>query len=331
MKISWQTRSEVLFDSIDKAALSPKANGGNAYDFQAAMALSSSFNLETDAASVYTRSDNPLSYWWRMSRHLPGGTHRILEPYPIVFGTGFDKTFNIAMIHHIDTNAESGGIKYKWFYNRLFDRIRHFDKVITVSAYWKEYLKAKGCTNVEVIYNSFEPNDYQFTEAELLQFRTSNGFSNEKPLIYIGNAAPGKGVYQTYQALKDSDYQLVMTGGSNKAADLPVTFLSLNSTDYRKLIASCDVVLAMSNMMEGWNRVAHEAMLSKTPVIGSGSGGMRELLQGGKQLITQEFKELPELVEHCLINKHSLAESGYTFVSKFDNAYFKNAWGSIIQ
>ena len=331
MKITWQTRSEVLFDSIGKAELSAKANGGNAYDFQAAMALSSIFNLETDKASVYTKSDNPLSYWWRMSRHLPSGTHRVLEPYPIVFGTGFDKTTNIAMVHHVDANAETGGRKYKWFYNRLFDRIQHFDKVVTVSEYWREYLKAKGCKNVEIIYNSFEPQDYRFTEEELRQFRTVNGFSTDKPLIYIGNAAPGKGVYETYQALKDSDYQLVMTGGSNKAYDLPVAFLSLNSVDYRKLIASCDVVLAMSNMMEGWNRVAHEAMLSKTPVIGSGSGGMRELLQGGKQLITQDFKELPKLVEHCLGNEDSMAESGYAFVSKFDNAYFKNAWRSIIQ
>ena len=331
MKIAWQTRSQILQDSIVNNWLSPKANGGNAYDFQAAIALSSDFDLYVDSESVYLDSDNPLSYWWRMRNHLPEASHRILEPYPIVFGGKFNETANIAMIHHVDTQAETGGAKHKWFYKRLFERISGFDRVVTVSQFWKDYLKQKGCENVEVIYNAFDPEDYTFSQDQLADFRENHGFENNRPIIYIGNAAPGKGVYEAYEVLKDSNYQLVMTGGTNKAADLPVKFLSLNAGDYRKLIAACDVVLTMSTMMEGWNRVAHEALLSKTPVIGSGSGGMKELLEGAGQTITTNFNRLPNLVKNCLTNKDTFAEAGYKFVAQYDQAYFKQAWRSIIQ
>ncbi len=331
MKVAWQTRSQILYDSIVNEQLSPKANGGNAYDFQAAMALSSDFDLYADSKSVYRSSDNPLSYWWRMRNHLPEASHRILEPYPIVFGGKFNETANIAMIHHVDAHAETGGAKHKWFYKRLFERIRDFNKVVTVSKFWKDYLNKKGCENVKVIYNAFNPADYAFSQDQLAEFREIHGFESNRPIIYIGNAAPGKGVYETYEALKDSNYQLVMTGGTNKAADLPVKFLSLNAEDYRKLIAACDVVLTMSTMMEGWNRVAHEALLSKTPVIGSGSGGMKELLEGAGQTITTDFNRLPDLVKNCLADKDTLAEAGYKFVAQYDQAYFKQAWRSIIQ
>ncbi|MFC2175550.1 glycosyltransferase family 4 protein [Bacteroidota bacterium] len=331
MKVCWQTRSQVLYDSIVNEKLLEKANGGNAYDFQAAMALHSEFELNTDQPTVYRSSDNPLSYWWRMKNHLPSATHRIMEPYPIVFGGRFENSKNIAVLHHIDAHAETGGAKHKWFYNRLFERVKNFDKVVTVSKFWKKYLEDKGCNNVEVIYNAFNPAEYSFSVDELKEFRTKHGLEQDRPLVYIGNAAPGKGVYETYDALKHSNYQLIMTGGTNKAPGLPVKFLSLDVEDFRKLMGTCNIVVTMSNMMEGWNRVAHEAMLSRTPVIGSGSGGMKELLEEGKQMITQDFNQLPEMVEHCMEHSAGLSESGFRFVSRFDNTYFQNAWRSIIQ
>ena len=77
--------------------------------------------------------------------------------------------------------------------------------------------------------------------------------------------------------------------------------------------------------------MAHEAMLSGVPVIGSGSGGMRELLEGGEQLITTRYDQLPELIRHCISNREALGNSGFTFVSQFDQPYFENKWRAIIQ
>ena len=58
----------------------------------------------------------------------------------------------------------------------------------------------------------------------------------------------------------------------------------------------------MSKFQEGWCRTAHEAMLLKTPVVGSGFGGMSELLEGGGQIICDNFNDLKEKIEYLLGN-----------------------------
>ena len=45
------------------------------------------------------------------------------------------------------------------------------------------------------------------------------------------------------------------------------------------LLQAASVAVTMSKFNEGWCRTAHEAMLCKTPVVGSGMGGMGELLE----------------------------------------------------
>lgn len=182
-----------------------------------------------------------------------------------------------------------------------------------------------------IIYNSFNPSKYYFEANAIADFRNSLGFEKDKPLIYIGNAGNGKGVHEAYEALKDSPYQLVMTGRVNESKHLNVKFLNLPSREYRMLIASCDVVLAMSRMSEGWNRIAHEAMLCKVPVIGTGSGGMKELLEGGEQHISKNFEHLPDLVKNSLKNKDELGQKGYQYASQFDMDYFQNSWKSLIE
>lgn len=210
-------------------------------------------------------------------------------------------------------------------------KLKKLDRVVTVSKYWKNYLEQEGCENVVIIYNSFNPSKYYFEANAIADFRNSLGFEKDKPLIYIGNAGNGKGVHEAYEALKDSPYQLVMTGRVNESKHLNVKFLNLPSREYRMLIASCDVVLAMSRMSEGWNRIAHEAMLCKVPVIGTGSGGMKELLEGGEQHISKNFEHLPDLVKNSLKNKDELGQKGYQYASQFDMDYFQNSWKSLIE
>jgi glycosyltransferase involved in cell wall biosynthesis len=84
-------------------------------------------------------------------------------------------------------------------------------------------------------------------------------------------------------------------------------------------------------MSEGWNRIAHEAMLCKVPVIGTGSGGMKELLEGGEQHISKNFEHLPDLVKNSLKNKDELGQKGYQYASQFDMDYFQNSWKSLIE
>ena len=90
----------------------------------------------------------------------------------------------------------------------------------------------------------------------------------------------------------------------------------------------------MSKFKEGWCRTAHEAMLFKTPVIGSGVGGMRELLKGGNQIICKDFNELKEEVKILLENleeRAKMGERGYNFVKDFTLERFNKEWRDTIK
>ena len=78
---------------------------------------------------------------------------------------------------------------------------------------------------------------------------------------------------------------------------------------------------------------AHEAMLLKTPVVGSGMGGMKELLKGGKQIICTDFKELKNKVEYLLNNseeRKKIGEMGYNYAKNFTIDGFKKEWLDLI-
>ncbi len=331
--ILWQTKSQIVFDSFQKKEISKRANGGNIYDILALFALDTcnDIKVEVDQKSVKKENDNLFKYWLKLRTKRPNQDIFIREPYPIVFSWRKNTNFSIAMIHHIDFDLKRNSIKHKWYFKRLEKLLAKQDLVVTVSKFWKKYLHEIGCKNVKVIYNSFDTREFEISENKTVLFRRKYNLEDSKPLIYIGNSSREKGVYEVYNALKDYEYDLVMTGSTNKAKDLPVRFFNLNREDYLCLLKSCDLVITMSRMLEGWNRIAHEAMLLKKPIIGSGSGGMRELLEGGRQKICTSREELPDLVKHCLKDKEAIGERGYEFACKFNHEYFKNEWINLIE
>jgi len=91
--------------------------------------------------------------------------------------------------------------------------------------------------------------------------------------------------------------------------------------------------LTMSKFKEGWCRTAHEAMLCKTPVIGSGLGGMRELLKGGGQSICENSRGLKNQVEFLLLNPRKAAiigQGGCNFAKNFTKEKFNKDWINLI-
>ena len=325
-KIFWQSRSPVVAEAIRSRVLPDSANGGNAYDFHAYMALMNAFEMHIDQTAVKKKSDSFLSYWWRMANHiLPGGIV-ISEPSPLVFRKRNPEAKTVAMIHHIDDDLAGSSLKHAWFFNRLKKRLPEVDLVVTVSDHWEKYLASIGCRRIKKIYNSFDPANYSINENEVAAFRKKYQLEKNRPLIYIGNAHRQKGAHEVYAALKNKDYQLVMTGKENHIPELPVKFLSLSRHEYISLLKSCDMVITFSRMTEGWNRIAHEAMLCGKPVIGSGKGGMKELLEGGGQTILTDASGLPEAVEHVLANKERYSQSGMNYVKQFDMQYFQHEW-----
>lgn len=322
--IIWQSRTPVVHESFQKGELINAANGGNAYDFHAASVLSEKFEVRIDPAAINNNNESLLNYGLRMRRQKINADVLITEPYPLVFGSRLPGMKTVAMIHHLDERKKD--IKHRLFSFLLKKKLRATDLVVTVSAYWEKYLHEIGCKNVKVIYNSFDPSAYATDPETVLKFKIKYGFVADVPIIYIGNASRQKGVYETYEALKNYPYQLVMTGAKNNASDLPVKFLNLSRNEYISLLHASEVVVTLSTLTEGWNRIAHEAMLCKTPVIGSGKGGMNELLTSGGQKIEDNPKLLADAVKSAIQNRTMLGEKGFNYVSQYNLEYFKKEW-----
>ena len=202
---------------------------------------------------------------------------------------------NVALIFHIDYSFQPAYLKTSWIIlERIFyHHLKKVDAIITISKYWQNHFLERGYPNVYLIYNGFDLNEFQFEDQEVLEFRKKFRLE-DRPIIYMGNCQRIKGVVEVYEHLKKLDVYLVTSG--RKEVDIPTLNLNLDDHDYLLLLRSSSVVITMSKFMEGWNRTAHEAMLCKTPVIGSGLGGMKELLEGGKQIICDDFEDLKEKV-----------------------------------
>lgn len=331
VNLLWQSRSPVIYDSLKMGEIVNASNGGNSYDFHAVQILASRFNVSVDPFTIKKPGENLAAYWFRMRSHKPQPDVLIMEPFPLVFGKRSASSRSIAMIHHIDEALFNSSIKHRWFFQTLKNKLQRVDLVVTVSRYWKDYLENAGCKNVKVIYNSFDPALYIADAAAVKNFKARFGLDDGRPLLYLGSASRQKGVYEAYQGVKDGNFNLVMTGSENKAPDLPVQFLNLNRPDYLLLLHASDAVITFSKLVEGWNRIAHEAMLCGTPVIGSGTGGMRELLEGGQQFIVDRPENLLAAVETVFQNKTGTGKAGLAFASKFDEFYFKREWIQTIE
>lgn len=235
---------------------------------------------------------------------------------------------NIALLHHLNTEGEGADMLGRVF-EMLFRRnVRKCDRVVAVSNFWKEYLSGLGLEDVRVIRNGLDPSRFDFDQEKVEAFRKKHGFS-DSPIVYIGNCRRDKGVVEAYEALKGRGYQLVTSG--EPEVELPCRNLKLSYDEYLLLLKASAVAVTMSKFREGWCRTAHEAMLCKTPVIGSGEGGMAELLEGGKQMICRDISGLPHLVGKAMDRREKLGEDGYRFAGSITLKRFEEEWMDLIE
>lgn len=236
------------------------------------------------------------------------------------------KSQNLVIVHHIDTSTSSGisGIFQKICDRALFHYKNRFQIVVTVASYWKNKLNSKGFQNVQLIYNSFNPDLYIFNQDEILDFKNKFGLK-DKPIIYLGNCQRQKGVVESYEALKELNAYFVTSG--IKDVEIPAKHLNLSFRDYRLLLASSDIVVTMSHLIEGWNRTAHEAMLCGTPVIGSATGGMLELFELGGGIVCRNHSELKDIASKIILQKKREIKPE---LRALNLDYFKSKWENLI-
>jgi glycosyltransferase involved in cell wall biosynthesis len=248
----------------------------------------------------------------------------------------FDRTDgkNIVLVHHFDFSSLPfpGNLVFSFLKKAfLYRNLRKADVIVTVSEYWKEHFTKKGYQNVRVICNGFSLKDFEISEECVKEFKRRFGLEG-KPIIYLGNCQKAKGVVEAYEALKGLDAHFVTSGAAQ--ARIGAKNLDLEYKDYLCLLKASSLAVAMSRFKEGWSRTVHEAMLCRTPVIGSGKGGMRELLEGGEQMVCPDLQKLKPMAESVLRDPElqaTMAKRGYAFASQFTLERFSSSWIQLVR
>lgn len=323
--------------TIGWVKISSRRYGGVIYEEKAMEVLKDSYDLEylKVNSNFFTRGYLRAPELIFNLLKLRGKKDLWVRDSNTVITAPFDRTQGkkIAVIHHIDFSATRPLFKlFDFIIERLmYHGLRKMAAVITVSEYWKNHFLKKGFPNVYTVYNSFNLKEFDISEKEVEEFKEKHQLAG-KPIIYIGNCQRAKGAVEAYDLLKDLDAHLVTSG--TPFIKIPARNFELSYTDYLKLLKSSAICVTMTKFQEGWCRTAHEAMLLKTPVIGSGLGGMGELLKGGGQIICSGFVDLRNKVESLLQNsglRREMGEKGFEYAKRFTEERFKEEWRKVIE
>ncbi|MDP3900890.1 MAG: glycosyltransferase family 4 protein [bacterium] len=319
--------------------VSRKRYGGVLYNEEARKALSEKFEVQVVSCEPRIlagfRRVKFFEVFLRLFR-LEGEMDVWVRDHFSLLTLSLDRTRgkNIVLIHHFDFSALPfpGNLVFSFLKKLvLYRNLRKADVVVTVSQYWQKHFSERGCRNVHLIYNGFDLRDFEISEEEVKEFKKRFDLEGN-PIVYLGNCQKAKGVVGAYTELKGMDVHLV-TSGVPQLRLKGTRNLDLEHRDYLKLLKASSLVVAMSKFEEGWSRTVHEAMLVETPVIGSGKGGMRELLLGGEQMVCSDIQKLRNMAESVLrdpILQDTMGKRGYAFASKFTLERFSSSWIQLI-
>jgi glycosyltransferase involved in cell wall biosynthesis len=326
-----------LSKKIGWIEISSRKYGGVVYEEEAKKILAENFDLEIKKIDSkyfkrgYLRAPELLLKLLK----LEGKKEIWIRNIHTALTLRFDQTRgkNLVIVHHIDFSQTPYPFKLIDFLieKLIYHNLKKADFIVTVSQYWQNYFLERGYQKVYKIYNGFDLTNFNISEEEIQKFKEKYELE-QKPIIYLGNCQKAKGVLESYEILKDLDCYLVTSG--EPFIKIPARNLEIDYPDYLRLLKASSLVIAMSKFNEGWCRTVHEAMLLKTPVIGSGRGGMGELLEGGQQIICQDFSSLKEKVEYLLNHpeiRKEMGERGFNFAKNFSLKKFREDWLNLIK
>ncbi len=247
----------------------------------------------------------------------------------------FDRTKgkNIAVIFHIDfSQFPLFSRPFLILFEKLFfyRGLKKADAIVVISDYWEKYFRERGYKNIYKVYWGPAIKDFDISQQEINAFKKKYKLE-DKPILYLGNCQRAKGVVESYDALKDLDVHLVTSG--RRQVKIPALNLNLERREFLTLLKASSIAITMSKFKEGLCYTTQEAMLSGTPVIGSGRGGMRELLEGGRQIICPDFVSLRDMVEYLLRHseeREKIGKDAYEFAKQFTRERFEKEWLAVM-
>jgi len=326
IKIQWLTKSPSMKSYFENNH-DLQFTGGTLYEIDAIKSLDKKYDVSLN--HHYIKQENFLAYYLKNHQKRIHADICVTDPYVLACNKLDYNKKNIAIIHHIDEGLAEKSFLGKLFLNQLLKNLKKVDLVVVVSEFWKNYLQDKQIQSIEIVYNSYELSKFQFEATIIDKLKSKLDLDANKPTIYLGKYGAGKGVDQVLKYIDCSKYNLITTG-KNTPDSKHIKSIYLSKEEFPALLKIADIVLAMSTMPEGWNRIAHEALLVKTPVIGSGTGGMKELLEKSGQTIVKDYSQLEKEIQNSIKNNDKLGDLGYDFVKQFDMNYFESRWLEII-
>lgn len=152
---------------------------------------------------------------------------------------------------------------------------------------------------VHVVYNGFDPEQYQVQESQTERIRQELGLKDKFIVGSFSRLSPWKGQHVLIEALSHCPEDVVailvgdaLFGEQDYVAELHrlvevhnlqdrVHFLGFRN-DIPALMHACDIVAHTSTAPEPFGRVIIEAMLCGRPAIAAEAGGATELVEHGK-------------------------------------------------
>ena len=193
----------------------------------------------------------------------------------------------ICIAHHFDPCFFKG---IRRFYIKLshwlfISQRSSVDTIVSCSKYWSQYYKAKGFKNAKTIYNGFDIKSMDRSIVTLDNKLVLERFNLvSKKYLHLGSYGLAKGQKIAIKCLKSHNLPMIATTSYKSLLidDLQnIRIIKASFSDYNVLLKNAKAVICMSEFKEGWCRVLHEAAIHGTPILGSGLGGMKELLEIG--------------------------------------------------
>ena len=190
------------------------------------------------------------------------------------------------------------------------------DKVIAVSNGTKEELIRMGYKpeKIEVIYNGIDLEKYDPRKANGRKARVKYGLVDKKVIFFVGRPVREKGIDTLLRAFDEvkkeiKDAKLVLLSQGD-IVNLSPDVMHINSfvpeQERMDLIAASDIFVVPS-LYEPFGIVAVEGLAMKKAVIGSRTGGIKEIIEDGKSGLLFEpgnHMELADKIKSLLKNDY---------------------------
>lgn len=235
--------------------------------------------------------------------------------------------------------------RYNPFRNFIIKQyLKYADKIIAVSQALKDALTANGISNITVIHNGIDTEDWKVDSSSTQKLKNELGIDNRPVVLVTGRLTGTKGrdvllkamirvVVKQAQAVlvavgDDSDISNKTTAAfikDNKLTDNVRFIPAVQYSEMKRYYALADVVVVPSLCFDSFPTANLEAMALHKPVIATHFGGSREVVEDGVTgfiINPLNTDDLAEKVLSLISNKQKarqFGEAGFERVSKSFN------------